>query len=419
MMKRLIIPCLASVMIACGSNSESVQKEVETTKKADTKTEVKPKTTSGIGIITEEALNVEILPETTYPANSPVAKWGKLKVAPNEKGVRCLCDEKGNPVQLKGMSSHGLQWAGVAQITEDNIKALRQDWNCSVFRLVFYVDEEGGYAYNQTHRTRHLENVVKWCGEQGMYVLVDWHVHKPGNPEAKQYRKHPINGVDLAGDFFSYCARRFQNQKHVLYELCNEPNPSSGATTWPNHIKPYCEDMLKIIRSYDKDVVCICGTPNWSQDAHVVIGNEPQDENGNVYENLMYSYHFYAASHYDGVDPSNPYQGHDYMKPMREGDSTAHVPCILATLPIFVTEFGTTDASGWQNFRPDLTDRWMQILNGGNLGGQKVSWCNWSFSAEGGMSAALKWNEGNIRQCDRNKILTESGKYIFKKLHEK
>lgn len=417
MVKRLIIPCLASVMIACGNNTENTKSEIPSPEK--TKTELKEKKTSGIGIITDDAKNVEILEQMVYPANSPVAKWGKLKVAPNDKGVRCLCDEKGNPVQLKGMSSHGLQWAGVAQITEENIKALRWDWNCSVFRLVFYVDEEGGYAHNQTHRTRHLENVVKWCGENGMYVLVDWHVHKQGNPEAKQYRKHPMNGIDLAGDFFAYCSRRFQNQKHVLYELCNEPNPSSGATTWPNHIKPYCEDMLKIIRENDKDVVCICGTPNWSQDAHVVIGNEPQDENGNVYDNLMYSYHFYAASHYDGVDPNSPYQGHDYMKPMREGDSTAHMPCILATLPIFVTEFGTTDASGWSNFRPDLTDKWMKILDGGNLGNQKVSWCNWSFSAEGGESAALKWNEGNIRQCDRNKILTESGKYIFKKLHEK
>lgn len=417
MMKRLLIPCLASVMIACGSNNDNTKKEVVSPE--TTKTELKEKKPSGIGTITEDALNCEIMEPMKYPANSPVAKWGKLKVAPNEMGVRCLCDEKGNPVQLKGMSSHGLQWAGVAQITEDNIKALRQDWNCSVFRLVIYVDEEGGYAYNKTHRTRHLENVVKWCGEQGMYVLVDWHVHKPGNPEAKQYRKHPSNGVDLAGDFFAYCARRFQNQKHVLYELCNEPNPNNGATTWPAHIKPYCEDMMKIIRSYDKDVVCICGTPNWSQDAHVVIGNEPQDENGNVYENLMYSYHFYAASHHDGNDPQSPYKSHDYMTPMREGDSTAHMPCILATLPIFVTEFGTTDASGWTNFRPDLTDKWMKILDGGNLGHQKVSWCNWSFSAEGGESAALKWNEGNIRQCDRNKILTESGKYIFKKLHEK
>ncbi|MBO5863457.1 MAG: hypothetical protein J6Q59_04230, partial [Paludibacteraceae bacterium] len=62
----------------------------------------------------------EPLPASDYPEGSPVWEWGKLKVAPNDKGVRVLCSDCGEPVQLKGFSSHGLQWSGAANVTSAN-----------------------------------------------------------------------------------------------------------------------------------------------------------------------------------------------------------------------------------------------------------------------------------------------------------
>ena len=54
-----------------------------------------------IGYIDDASITVDVLSAYTYPENSPVGKWGKLKVAKNSKGVRCLCSETGEPVQLK------------------------------------------------------------------------------------------------------------------------------------------------------------------------------------------------------------------------------------------------------------------------------------------------------------------------------
>lgn len=368
-----------------------------------------------IGYIDDASINVDILSAYSYPEDSPVGKWGKLKVAKNAKGVRCLCSETGEPVQLKGFSTHGLQWAGVANVTECNIKALKEEWGCSVFRLALYVDYEGGYAYNPTFRQTMLENVVRWTAECGMYLVIDWHVLAPASPQAPEYRCHPMNGMDLAGDFFTYCARRFQNQKHILYELCNEPNIDNGEKIpWVGVIKDYCEDMLRIVRTYDKDVVALCGTPSWSQDTQDVIGHEVTDENGVPYENVMYTFHVYAASHNDGRDIDTPttFRGINFMKRFQKGDPEKGIPAILNTLPVFVTEWGTTDAGGWTNFRPDLSDMWLEIFDGDNDGGQLVSWCNWSFSAEGGVCGALKWNTGKISPLDPE-ILTESGKYVY------
>ena len=386
------------------------------------------------GYIDSSSINVEVMSAPSYPIGSPVQLWGKLQVGKNSKGYRCLCDSKGNPVQLRGMSSHGLQWAGVANLTETNMRVLRNEWNTNVFRIAIYVDEEGGYAYNPTHRSRYVEDLVRWTAAQGMYLVIDWHQLKPGNPQSRVYRNRRDTGKDLAADFFTYCAKRFQNQSHVIYELCDEPNgedyendkhdgnkwPWAGdpRVTWEDHIKPYCEQMLKIIRSYDKDVVVLCGTPMWDQNPEQVIGKEPVDENGKQYDNIMYTFHFYAATHNDGKHYETAVKSWDvdFMKRFQKGDGK--IPCILKELPIFVTEWGTTDASGWSNFRPDLSDRWIDIFDGNNDASQMVSWINWNFSAEGGSCAALNWNDGNMSPFD-TKILTESGKYIFKKLNEK
>ncbi|MBO4804413.1 MAG: glycoside hydrolase family 5 protein [Paludibacteraceae bacterium] len=387
------------------------------------------------GRIAEETLSVNALPEMTYPKGSPVDRWGKLCVARNAVGARVLCSQQGLPVQLRGMSSHGMQWAGVANLTQANLRLLSEDWKISVFRLAVYVDEEGGYAYNPTHRSRYVENVVKWCGENGIYCLIDWHTLTPGNPQHPKYRNRPDSGLDLAADFFAYCSRRFKNMKHILYEVCNEPNGvdyeneryggvrwpdyQNPRVTWNEHIKPYCEDMLRIIRANDPDVVVVCGTPHWSQRTQDVIGNEPTDAEGRLYGNLLYAFHFYAASHNDGRHDETAVKFWDvnFMRYFSEGDPKDAVPCILAELPIFVTEWGTTDASGWTNFRPDLADGWLEILSGKNRGSQMVSWCNWSFSAEGGVCAALNWNSGNLEPMDE-RILTDSGKYVYHKLRE-
>ncbi|MCQ2188455.1 MAG: glycoside hydrolase family 5 protein [Paludibacteraceae bacterium] len=413
MAKKLFFGMLLSMaLFGCANNKPGESN----TDKANAEGAESEKTTEvQRGYIDSISSNVEALPAFDYPAGSPVAKWGKLKVGKNSKGFRCMCDEKGNPIQLRGMSTHGLQWAGVANVTKDNIKALRNEWNCNVFRYALYVDEEGGLAYNPQFRNDLLEKVVKWTADNGIYLLIDWHVHRPGDPNAPQYRCHPSNGRDLAGDFFTYCSRRYKNLKHIIYEVCNEPNMiDDHGVEWETEIKPYCEEMLGIIRANDNAIV-VCGTPWWSSCPEHVIGKEVADKDGKPYENVMYTFHFYSASHNDGKQ----FDKDGNLPPtVRPEDFFTKIKGVLGELPIFVTEWGTTEASGWHDFRADLSDKWLDILDGDNAGEQVVSWCNWSFSAEGGVCGALKWNTGKISPMDPE-ILTESGQYVFKRLHDK
>jgi endoglucanase len=72
-------------------------------------------------------VTVKIIPKVANA--STVEKNGSLKVVGTE-----LCNSKGEPIQLRGMSSHGLQWYG-DYINKNTVKALAEDWGSNVVRL--------------------------------------------------------------------------------------------------------------------------------------------------------------------------------------------------------------------------------------------------------------------------------------------
>ena len=70
-----------------------------------------------------------------YPSDS-----GALHV----EGTR-LMGSGGQPVQLRGVSTHGLAWFP-QYVNEACLKQLRQEWGANVFRIAVYTEEYGGYC---------------------------------------------------------------------------------------------------------------------------------------------------------------------------------------------------------------------------------------------------------------------------------
>ena len=60
----------------------------------------------------------------------------------------------------------------------------------------------------------------------------------------------------------------------------------------PGDVKFYASEVIPSIRSYDKDAVILIGTPNWSQDVDEAVKDPVTG-----YDNIMYTLHFYAATH--------------------------------------------------------------------------------------------------------------------------
>ncbi|MBN2353084.1 MAG: glycoside hydrolase family 5 protein [Spirochaetales bacterium] len=274
------------------------------------------------------------------PAGSPVDRHGQLKVAGGT-----ICGEGGKPAALKGMSTMGLQWdAGI--VNEAAFRALARDWKCDVVRLALYVGE-GGYANKPTLKSL-VKKGVELAIENGLYVIVDWHVLNPGNPNDPIYAG--------AESFFREMAGTYGRTPNIIYEIMNEPN---GAVTWERDLKPYAVKMTAAIRSIDPDNLILIGSGAWSQDVDVAAADPVPGKN------LVYTVHFYAGSH----GPS-----------LRKKIQAA----LDAGAPVFCSEWGTSRANGDGGPFLELADIWLDFLAEHDIG-----WTNWSLSVKNETSAAF------------------------------
>ena len=296
---------------------------------------------------------------------TPVSQHGQLSVKNGQ-----LVDKSGKGYQLRGMSTHGLTWFPEF-VNESAFKTLRDDWNTNVVRLAMYVDEWGNgqcYMGNKSGSLELLEKGVDICIKLDMYVIIDWHVLNPGDPS--KY-------TNEAKSFFETVSKRYAKYPNVIYEICNEPN---GGASWSGNIKPYAEKIIPVIRKNAPNSVIIVGTPTWSQEI-----DKPLSDPLN-YKNVMYAFHFYSATH--------------------AGLRSNVENCVAQGLPVFVSEFGTCDASGGGANDFNETQKWLSYFDK-----QGISYCNWSICNKDetcsvlrpGTSANGNWSESN---------LTENGKWM-------
>lgn len=296
---------------------------------------------------------------------TPVSQHGQLSVKNGQ-----LVDKSGKGYQLRGMSTHGLTWFPEF-VNESAFKTLRDDWNTNVVRLAMYVDEWGNgqcYMGNKSGSLELLEKGVDICVKLDMYVIIDWHVLNPGDPS--KY-------TNEAKSFFETVSKRYAKYPNVIYEICNEPN---GGASWSGNIKPYAEKIIPVIRKNAPNSVIIVGTPTWSQEI-----DKPLSDPLN-YKNVMYAFHFYAATH--------------------AGLRSNVENCVAQGLPVFVSEFGTCDASGGGANDFNETQKWLSYFDK-----QGISYCNWSICNKDETCSVLRPGtsaNGNWSESD----LTENGKWM-------
>ena len=176
-------------------------------------------------------------------ADTPVSINGQLQVC----GTK-LCNQYDQPIQLRGMSTHGIQWYTQC-IKTASLDALASDWNADILRISLYV-QEGGYETDPRRFTDMVHNYIEEATRRGMYALVDWHQLDPGDPNYNLAR---------AKTFFTEIADRHKDKNNIIYDIANEPNNVSWAG-----IKSYAEQMMPVIRAKDPDGVIFVGTHGWA-----------------------------------------------------------------------------------------------------------------------------------------------------------
>jgi endoglucanase len=310
--------------------------------------------------------SISVSPSTSVPptTGTPVQVNGQLRVC----GTK-LCNESGQAVQLKGMSTHGIQWFPNCY-TDASLDVLAKEWNSDLFRISMYVQEQG-YETDPAGFTTRVNNLVEEATERGMYALIDFHILTPGDPAFN---------LERAKTFFAQVSARHANKKNVIYEIANEPNGVSWA-----QIKNYADQVIPVIRANDPDGVVIVGTRGWSSLGVSEGSNSSEIVNNPVSaSNVMYAFHYYAASHKDNY--------------------RAEVERAAASLPLFVTEFGTVTYTGDGAVDVASSNAWFDLLDR-----LKIGYANWTYSDASEGSAAFKPGTCNAGSFAGTGSLTESG----------
>ncbi|MER5630565.1 cellulase family glycosylhydrolase [Streptomyces nitrosporeus] len=295
---------------------------------------------------------------------TPVDVNGQLHVC----GVN-LCNQYNRPIQLRGMSTHGIQW--FSQCYDNaSVDALAEDWKSDLLRVAMYVQEDG-YETDPAGFTSRVNSLVDMAEARGMYSIIDFHTLTPGDPN---------HNLGRAKTFFASVAARNAGKKNVIYEIANEPN----GVSWSG-IKNYAEQVIPVIRAADPDAVVIVGTRGWSSLGVSDGSSESEIVNNPVNAtNIMYAFHFYAASHKDNY--------------------RAAVSRAASQLPLFVSEFGTVSATGDGAVDRASTTAWLDLLDR-----LKIGYANWTYSDAPEGSAAFRPGTCGGGDYSSSGVLTESG----------
>lgn len=269
---------------------------------------------------------------------TPVEKYGALRVEGNR-----IVGRSGEPAVLRGMSFFWSQWMG-QYYTTNVVQWLRNDWGCDIARVAVGVAKDGVLGHPEREMAR-AKVVIQAAIDCGMYVIVDWHDH-----QAHEHQKEAIT-------FFEEIARTYGKKPNIIYETWNEPLDKHD---WSTVIKPYHEAVVAKIRAIDPDNVIVLGTQTWSQEVDKASLNPVKGLN------LAYTLHYYAATHKEGL---------------RQKARTA----LSNGVALFVTEWGTCEASGNGKLDEAECRLWFTFMEKNHL-----SWCNWSVADKAETASALR-----------------------------
>ncbi|MDQ6531602.1 glycoside hydrolase family 5 protein [Flavobacterium sp. LHD-85] len=266
-----------------------------------------------------------------------VKKHGQLSVLGTQ-----LVDKDNNPIVLRGLS-FGWHSMWPRFYNEKAVSWLKKDFNCNVVRAAMGI-ELGDYSYikDPEFSKEKIEAVINGAIKSDIYVIIDWHSHNINLKEAKA--------------FFAEMSKKYAKYPNIIYEVFNEPDYE---TWW--EVKNYAEEVIRVIRENDPNNIILVGCPHWDQDIDLPAEDPIRD-----YTNIMYTMHFYAATH---------------GKELRDRTDLA----IKRGLPVFISESAGMEASGdgplnykaWQEYID-----WMES--------KKLSWITWSVSDKDETCSILK-----------------------------
>jgi len=315
-------------------------------------------------------------------------------------GNKIVAENSNAPVQVKGSSMQWsvTGWGSDKFFREETVEALVDGWKAQIIRVPLGLsvpgDFETGYDNLPQENWERVKTVADAAIAKDVYVIIDWHSHY-GHLQ-----------TDLAIDFFtnSQLAGKYGNDPHVLFEIYNEP---PDTVSW-EEVKTYSNAVIKAIRDAGFNNLILVGSPYWDMKTDAAAIDPPTDP----LNNFALTFHFYADIHRRDLKP--------WFAPAGTTFRSIVQGALDEGFPVFVSEWGTNDASetGKSNFAE--SDKWHEYLDL-----NKISSCAWGATASQiyGDNVLDYWsNWGNPLHFDAKNIdnwidpyrMTAHGRYIYK-----
>ncbi|WP_290766705.1 cellulase family glycosylhydrolase [Fibrobacter sp. UBA4297] len=297
------------------------------------------------GILAGAAVSAFASAATATPKKvGPVSYYGALHTS----GSKIIGEKNNQQAMLRGVSLFWSDATGASYYNPTVISWAADNFKIDVFRYamgVEYYDSNGGtknklddqssYAKSPEGQLSTIDKMVEAAIENDIYIVIDWHSH----------RAHLE--TSMAKTFFETISKKYKDVPNIIYEIYNEPVNGSGGD-W-GAIKNYANQIVSTIRLNTQNLI-IVGTPNWSQ--HPEQGARDPIQSTNI----AYVLHFYAATH-----PKGSFSGNI-------------TSALNAGYPVFISEWGTTNADGDGEPNSSATNEWTQFMDQNNIPN-----CNWSF----------------------------------------
>lgn len=229
-------------------------------------------------------------------------------------------------------------------IKSTGLNHIRLPFNFKLFLVEDYPDvylEEG---------FKRLDDAIKWCREENLYVLLDLHA-APGGQTGDNiddswgypylYESEDAQQTTIA--LWKKLALRYKDEKIILgYDLLNEPIPHffDNKEELNKLLEPFYKKLTAEIRSVDPNHIIFLGGAQWNTNFSV-FGN-PFDKN------LAYTYHKYWM-------PPEQSQVQEYVDFRNKYE-----------VPIYMGESGEND--------DDWIDTYRKLMDKND-----ISWCFWPY----------------------------------------
>lgn len=199
----------------------------------------------------------------------------------------------------------------------EDYATIKNDWRANVVRLSVH---PGVFLNDWVRGKKILEDEVKAARDNGLFVIIDWHVigepdgwYKPSTVDKRQYYIYNSDFL-TAKKFWQYAVEQFKADRGIIFELWNEPVNEKNDLSW-NELKSYWAQLTELIRNTGSQNVILAPGVNWTYDLRGIKA----DPLGG--ENIAYSWHVYNNNDVSGRE--------------------AALDGLNEIYPVFITEWGS------------------------------------------------------------------------------